>query len=445
MAADRETIFALASPSGRGGVAVIRLSGPLVRLCCEEFFPKGRGICETPRTMHYQGFVHPKTSQVVDDLLLCFFAGPASFTGEDVLELYPHNGPYILETISRCLLDFGLRYAEPGEFTRRAFLNQKMDLCSAEGVRLLTESVSEQQWRAARQLSSSRLSHHIDSLRGLLIEAMAYLEARIDFPEEGDVAGVDLFQVTQRVDRVEQAVGRLLSSFTQGEVASQGLRVALVGPPNAGKSTLLNLLLGRERSIVTEVAGTTRDYIKEDCLLEGRLLQLIDTAGLRESEELVERLGMERSLEQATQAHAVISLCPPGGEPVTGFDKPLLVLHTKADLDSFVPPSEGLCVSAHTGQGIDELKAWLIQQVDHHVGPAQNEEELFITATRHKFALTQALEALQRFREASDWGAGDEILAYEVKSAGLALDGLLGKIDQEDLLDKIFSDFCVGK
>ncbi len=256
-----EAIAALATAPGASAVALIRMSGGGCIPLLEKLLSRRAKGPATPRMMMMAQFMDPEHQTVVDELMVTVFQGPASFTGEDSAELYCHGGPYIVGRILHILYAHGFRSAEPGEFTRRAFLHGKMDLSSAEGIKQLVEAQTEQQWLAARQLATGRFARTIEDLRASVVESMAYLAARIDFPDEGDTQDVDLSMVRVRVEKVMQRIQKLEDSYGSGRVASQGLMVTILGRPNMGKSTLMNTLLGKERAIVTEHAGTTRDYL----------------------------------------------------------------------------------------------------------------------------------------------------------------------------------------
>jgi tRNA modification GTPase len=456
-ARDEEPIAALASGSGAAAVALLRLSG---RGCHELAAPLLEPLGPapwTPQTLRLCRLRDPATGEVLDEPLAAQFVGPRSFTGEDSIEIYCHGGPYIVQRALATLYKAGFRPAEPGEFTRRAFLNGKLDLTAAEGIKELVEAQSHQQWQAARQLASGKLKDTIDALRKELIQSMAYLEAQIDFPDEGDTAHLHRGHVRTRVDAVRARVKRLLGTYDSGRVATRGLMVALVGAPNAGKSTLMNELLGRERAIVTAIAGTTRDYLEEGCLVHGRLVRLVDMAGLRESTDAVEAIGIDTARRLAREADLVVFLAaadnPAAPAEVAAWEaelEPKKALHlvTKCDLARPAPPAwakapRWLGISCATGTGVDELRTRLAEAVDRHVGGLG--EESFVTSARHVAALQAAQAALDAFAAADARGEYDELLAFELQQAARALQSIIGAVDNEDILDAVFSTFCVGK
>lgn len=401
--------------------------------------------------------IDPKSGDILDEPLVAKFDGPRSFTGEDSLEIYCHGGPYIVRRILETIYANGVRPADPGEFTRRAFLHGKLDLTAAEGVRALVNAESKDQWQAARQLATGKLRNAIDQLRTQLIGSMAYLEAQIDFPDEGDTESLKLQDVTDRVRTVERSVAKLRASYDGGRVAARGLMVALFGAPNTGKSTLMNELLGHERAIVTEVAGTTRDYLEEPCLVEGHLLRLVDMAGIRPSADAdaVEQIGIKHALRLAKEADLVLFLA--GSDQNAGAAQSLLFwekelspraslkLLTKTDISPrprWADPSF-LAISCKTGAGMDELRRTLARQVETHIGRLG--EETYVTTARHAAALDQAQDALARFFAAVTAGSYEEMLAFELQQAARALAAIVGAVDNEDILDTVFSTFCLGK
>jgi tRNA modification GTPase len=446
-------IAALASGHGPAAVALLRLSGR----GCHELLAKCLRIqakAWPAQALRRAQVFDPATGEVIDEVLATRFVAPRSYTGEDAAELHCHGGPYVVRRVLAVLFAGGFRAAEPGEFTRRAFLNGKLDLTAAEGIRELVSAESHQQWLAARQLATGRLKETIETLRRDLLEAMAYLEAQIDFPDEGDTAKVDREQVRERVARVEAGIARLVASYDSGRVAARGLAVALFGEPNAGKSSLMNALLGRERAIVTDIAGTTRDWLEEPCLVDGRLVRLIDMAGMREAQDPVERIGVAAALKLAREADIVLFLAPADGGPdapgkVAQWVAELaprrhVVVLTKADLGrpAWADPTWPE-ISCRTGSGLDALRMQLAAMVDAHVGSLR--EDTFVTAARHVDALRQAQASLEAFAREDAEGAFEEMLAFELQNAARALRAIVGEVGNDDVLDTIFREFCVGK
>ncbi len=446
-----EAIAALSTAPGAAAIAVIRMSGRDTFDYLEPLLE--RRSTPVARSMALAGFLDPASGERIDELMVALFVGPHSFTGEDSAELFCHGGPYIVQRILQTLFAHGFRPAEPGEFTRRAFLNGKMDLSSAEGVKQLVEAGTHQQWIAARQLATGRFSETIEELRSRLIGALAFLAARIDFPDEGDTQDVALETVVHKVRGVMAQLQKLEASYASGRVAAQGLMVAIIGQPNMGKSTLMNTLLGHERAIVSDQAGTTRDYLEEPCRMSGRLIRLVDTAGVRDTEDTIERQGVAKALAIAMQADLVLLLVAKDA-PVQaykdiesialriGLEKCLRV-QTKADLGQESNRAGYVPISCLADHGLEQLEAEVVKRVDGYVGPLKDQP--FVSSARHHQAIQAAKADLDQFFAGVKDGAYDEMLAFELQNATRALGGILGVVDVEDILDKVFHEFCVGK
>lgn len=448
-------IAAVASGSGAAAVALLRLSGrgslALLAPCL------GRPSLDWPaRELKLCRVVDPdKPHEVLDEAMVVHFAGPRSYTGEDSAEIHCHGGPYVVQRLLALLYRRGFRPAEPGEFTRRAFLHGKLDLTAAEGIRELVEAQSHQQWIAARHLTSGRLRSAIEDLRQTLISALALLEAQIDFPDEGDTAHLQLADVRRRVSEVEAQIARLIGSYASGRVAARGLMVALFGAPNAGKSTLLNELLGKERAIVTPVAGTTRDYLEEACLVEGRLVRLVDMAGVRDDPDPIEAIGVETARRLAREADLVVFLAAADGtaaartqidawiEELTPRAKLCVVTKTDLGEPSWADHSWAK-LSCRTGAGLPAFRHTLAAAVDACLGDLGN-EPAFVTSARQLAALESTRAALAAFHAADGRSAGEELLAFELQQAVKALRSVIGDVGSEDVLDQIFASFCIGK
>ncbi len=447
-----EPIAALATAPGAAAIAVIRMSGQGSLDLIEPLLERRSKVPH--RKMGMAQMIDPESGATLDELMVVTFVGPHSFTGEDSVELYCHGGPYIVQRILATLFNHGFRQADPGEFTRRAFLNGKMDLSSAEGIKQLVEAGTHQQWIAARQLASGLFSETIEELRSRLIGTLAFLAARIDFPDEGDTQDVALETVIHKVRQVSEQLNKLELSYQSGRVAAQGLMVAIIGQPNMGKSTLMNALLGHERAIVSDEAGTTRDYLEEPCRVRGRLIRLIDTAGVRETSDKIERQGVERAQKLAQEADLVLLLlASDSGESALseleklklsiGTEKCVLV-QTKADLKPGANTDPRfLSISCLEAKGLDALEMEIVKRVDGFVG--QLEEKPFVSSARHLAAIKEAKADLDKFYAGVDAGAYDEMLAFELQNATRALGSILGVVDVEDILDKVFHEFCVGK
>ena len=443
----RDTIVALASGAGRAGVAVVRLSGPLAGptlvALTERDLPK-------PRRAARRAFCHPKTEISLDDGLAVWFPGPRSFTGEDVAELHVHGGPAVIAAIlDACLTQPGVRVAEPGEYTRRAFEHGKLDLAEAEGLADLVDAETEAQRRQALRQRRGALSSVYEAWRARLIEAAALIEAEIDFPDE-DLPGALAQRAGPILQRLAEEMAAHLDDAHRGERIRDGYRIAIIGPPNAGKSSLLNALAQREAAIVSDIPGTTRDVVEVRLVLAGFPVWIADTAGLREAADAVEAEGVRRALARAEEADLRIAATEAGAPPAAALTAKLrpgdLLVGTKSDIASadFGPVQAAgvtaLSTSAKTGLGIPELTALLADRVADALG---REEAPALTRARHRRLVEEARAALLRAIPALDQGA--ELAAEDVRAATAAIGRLTGRIDVEDLLDEIFSSFCIGK
>lgn len=451
---DEEPIAALATCQGRSAIAVIRLSGNGTWSLLKAAITRLDAL--SPRTTTVRRFRDPSNNEVIDELLMVLFTASASFSGQESAELYCHGGPFIVQKLLLTLHKMGFRAADPGEFTRRAYLNGRIDLTAAEGIRELVNAESEQQWKAAKFLADGRLHKKSESLRLLLVEAMAYLEACIDFPDEGETANLSIRKdVVSRVDRVREALEKMLATYQDGRIAAQGLLVSLIGEPNAGKSTLLNTLLGQARAIVTATPGTTRDFIEEKTLIKGRLIRLVDTAGIRESPDEVERIGIGHAKKFILSSDIILLLIPKCATPVQiaeakswVLDIPsekVVLVETKSDLSHEMSSTSraDLSISCLTGAGLETLLQTLVARVDQSTQTIEN--EVFVTTARHQAALEAALLGIGKFGEEVARGNYEECLAFELQLAAKALRSLVGEIGSDDLLDKVFADFCIGK
>ena len=445
-----DTIAAIATAPGRGGIGVIRLSGPDLLPLAETL--SGRpGTSIQARHATSTKFLDADRKPL-DHGLLIFFPAPHSFTGEDVLELQGHGGPVVMQLLLARCLELGARLAEPGEFSRRAFLNDKMDLAQAEAVADLIEASTGVAARSALRSLSGEFSAAVHSLVAQLIELRMLVEATLDFPEEE----IDVLRDTDaaaRLDRFCADLNALQSRARQGAMLRSGLHVVLAGQPNVGKSSLLNRLAGEERAIVTEVAGTTRDALRETIQVEGIPLHIIDTAGLRDTEDLVEKIGIERTWREIERADVVLMLVDAragvgaaeqriAGRLPVGVER--IVVENKCDLAAQLPQrvltGESVCIrlSAKTGAGIELLHDELLRVA----GWTGHGEDVILARERHLLALALAAEksALARRRLGQI-----ELCAEELRLAQEALAAITGEFTADDLLGEIFSRFCIGK
>jgi tRNA modification GTPase len=434
------TIYALASGRPPSAIAIVRVSGSRAAAALEILC----GRLPRPRLATLATLTSPETGPI-DQAVALWFPAPHSATGEDVAEFQLHGGRAVIAALFAALgkID-GLCPAEPGEFTRRAFENGKLDLTEAEGLDDLIHADTDRQRKQALRQLQGLLGHRAQSWRRQIIEAMALVEAGIDFSDEGDVSEELMAPALVRVDALKSEIKETLAASAQSERLREGLQVAIAGPPNAGKSTLLNRLARREAAIVSPHAGTTRDVIEVHLDLDGYPVTLIDTAGLRETIDPVEQEGVRRALARAESADLVLWVCEADevarkSPEFAGGAAPIWVIRNKVDLAP--TRSEGaFAISAVTGEGVDALVTALVDYARDYFGGG---EAALVSRARHRALLTEAAEALER--AGSRAGEGDEIVAEELRIAIHALGRLLGRVDVEEILDSIFREFCIGK
>ncbi|HAA45557.1 MAG: tRNA modification GTPase TrmE [Halomonas sp. 54_146] len=449
----QDTIAALATPPGRGGVGIIRVSGPACRAIAAEIL----GDCPTPRHAHYGPF--NGAEGVIDEGIALLFNGPHSFTGEDVLELQGHGGPIIMDMLLERCVALGARLARPGEFSERAFLNDKLDLAQAEAIADLIDATSRSAAENAVRSLQGEFSKRVSALVKRLIELRVYVEAAIDFPEE-EIDFLADGHVAQHLDSVQQALRDVRQAAGQGALLREGMNVVIAGRPNAGKSSLLNALTEQETAIVTDIAGTTRDVLREHIHLDGMPLHIIDTAGLRDTPDAVEKIGVARAWAEIEKADRVLLLVDASAtsatDPMTIWpefvarlpDQTRLTL-VRNKIDTSAEPAgidlstatPIVRLSAKTGAGVDNLKAHLKDVM----GFAATTEGRFSARRRHLDALDRAMAALETGRAQLDgYGAG-ELLAEDLRDAQQALGEITGEFSADDLLGEIFGSFCIGK
>jgi tRNA modification GTPase len=451
-----DTIVALATAQGIGAIGVIRVSGPETFPVLNSVFPSKDLLAQPSHTLQVGYLSDGK--ELVDEVVLSLFKGPRSYTGEDVIEISCHGSPFIQEKIMHLLIEKGIRLAKPGEFTQRAFLNGKMDLTQAEAVADLIASNTEASRRAALHSMRGGFSNDLAALREELIRFSALIELELDFSQE-DVAFADRTELMALINRLSSATSRLLQSFQLGNVIKNGVQVAIIGKPNAGKSTLLNALLNENRAIVSDIAGTTRDTIEEVINIKGVLFRLIDTAGIRShTQDQIENLGMHRSLEKMRSANLVIYLFDPlGSSAVEVHEKanemraaniPFLLVGNKADLISeaekqqYNGQEEVHWITALERKGIQQLEDELVRKTVY--GDIQSDDTL-VTNARHFEALSKLAAALAEVSQGlADQLPGD-LLALDIRRCLQFLGEITGQITHENQLDFIFSKFCIGK
>jgi tRNA modification GTPase len=433
----RDTIAAVATPAGRGGIGIVRISGPAVACVARAVI----GELPAPRQARFARFADA-SGEPIDEGLALFFPAPGSYTGEDVLELQGHGGPVVMAALLAACLDAGARLAEPGEFTRRAFLEGRLDLAQAEAVADLIDAASREAARSALRSLSGEFSAAIAALQEKLIELRALTEAQLDFPEE-EVDAAHRDESAERLSHLRALLAEVLARSRQGSLLRSGLHVVLVGRPNVGKSSLLNRLAGDERAIVTSVPGTTRDALREPVSIEGVPLVLVDTAGLRAAADELERLGMARTRRELETADLVLAVHEAGRheELPTPLPKGVarIEVYNKVDLQpAFRAPAGALAVSAKNGAGLDELRHAILRTA----GWAATGESVFLARERHLRALSAAARHLQRAGDELDrW----ELFAEELRLAHGELGRITGEFTSDDLLGEIFSRFCIGK
>lgn len=451
---DQDTIAAQATPPGRGGVGIIRVSGKQALDVAKAVL----GIEPQPRYAHYGPFLDGEGTQI-DQGIALYFPGPNSFTGEDVLELQGHGGPIIMDFILRRVLELGCRLARPGEFSERAFLNDKLDLAQAEAIADLIDSSSEQAARCALRSLQGEFSNRIHDLVESLIQLRIYVEAAIDFPEE-EIDFLADGKVQSDLEEILNKVGAVQSEARQGSLLREGMNVVIAGRPNAGKSSLLNALAGQDRAIVTDIAGTTRDVLREHIHIDGMPLHIIDTAGLRDAPDEVERIGIDRAWEEIRTADRVLlmvdstttdtddpeKIWPEFVHQLPDADK-ITVIRNKADLSGeLIGQREAhghtlIALSAKANLGVDQLR----EHLKSCMGFSATTEGGFLARRRHLEALQIAHDLLQTGYDQLVMNGAGELLAEDLRQAQQSLNEITGEFSSDDLLGRIFSSFCIGK
>lgn len=452
-----DTIAAISTPPGRGGIGIVRLSGPLAAEIVEQLVhmrqPLEHARARLADVLDVTQQDESRSEERIDEAVVTYFAAPNSYTGEDLLEVAAHGSPVVLDLLLRRAMELGARLAEPGEFTERAFLAGKIDLTQAEAVRDLIDAQTLTQARAAASQMGGALSRRVMPVKQALVELIALLEAGIDFAEDDvEVTGAD--EIARRIGELVPPFESLIGTFARGRIVHDGLTLAIVGRPNAGKSSLFNRLVERDRAIVTATPGTTRDTVSERIALDGIPLELVDTAGLREAREEVEQMGIARSREALADAALVLivldSTLPLNEEEQQLLRaverRPALIAANKSDLAvrEFVANDAKLAVirtSALTGEGISELRERIVALA---TGGAASEPGM-LTSLRHYKAVTTAIEALKDAANANEGGIPHEMILLDLYRALWALDSLTGQTTPDDILHLIFSTFCIGK
>lgn len=451
----QDTIVALATSSGtNGAIAVIRLSGPDALRITNEVF-KGKDLAaQASHTIHF-GTVRDG-AEIIDEVLVSLFKAPNSYTKEDVVEISTHNSKYIIGRLINLLIKRGARAARAGEFTLRAFLNGGLDLSQAEAVADLIASNSAASHQVAMQQMRGGFSNQLRKLREDLVHFASLIELELDFAEE-DVEFANREQLRSLVTNIHQVISRLIDSFEQGNVLKNGVPVVIAGKPNVGKSTLLNALLNEERAIVSDIAGTTRDTIEDEINIQGITFRFIDTAGIRETADVIEAKGVERTREKMKQARLIIYLLDPTQDTIEAVEQqlaelrglgiPFVTLVNKSDLLTEAERMgyanlQPVFISAKSQIGIDDLKEELLRQVNL---ANVHTDDVMVTNIRHVEALQKTLDALDRVRYGIDNPVTSDFLAMDIRQALHHLGEITGAVTTDDLLENIFSKFCIGK
>ena len=459
----KDTIIALATPSGAGALAVIRLSGPNSILMIDDFFNSihsKKMINQRSHTIHLGHITD--SGRVIDEVLVSIFKNPQSYTGENVVEISCHGSTYIQQEILQLFVRNGARIANPGEFTLRAFLNAKLDLSQAEAVADLISSENKASHQIAMQQMRGGFSNKIKELRDELLNFASLIELELDFSEE-DVEFADRKQFQDLLNRIIKVLKYLIDSFSTGNVIKNGIPISIIGAPNVGKSTLLNALLNEDKAIVSDIAGTTRDAIEDEITIEGIKFRFIDTAGIRQTEDIIESIGIEKTFEKITQSQVILYLIDVSklrSESITLFnneifkiqekypDKELIVVANKIDLadigtvkKSIIYPHT-LYTSAKSDMGISCLKTKLLEFVN--TGVLRNNETI-ITNSRHYDSLLKALAEVQKVQKGIEGKLPGDLLAIDIRQALHHFGEITGEITSDDLLGNIFANFCIGK
>ncbi len=456
-----DTITAISTPPGEGGIGIIRVSGKKSLEIVGEIFksPGNIPVEITPRKVHYGYIVDPETSDRIDEVIVTFMKAPRSYTTQDVIEINCHGGPVVLKKVLDLVISCGARIAEPGEFTKRAFLGGRIDLAQAEAVMDMIRARTDESRRVAFSQLKGELSHLINQLREDLIEFLIQLEARIDFCED-DIAPLDPGFKLEQVDKIQEEIKRILENFEKGKIYREGIRASIIGPPNVGKSTLMNTLLGEERAIVTHIPGTTRDRIEETINLKGVPLILIDTAGLRKSDDLVESIGMEKTRESMKEADLILFMLDASEDneenlmEILNFPDPekSLLIMNKVDLGKNYPrkliegyfPADRIAeVSLKDRKNLEMLEEKIVNMV--FSGKAGSAADVILSNARHRDALKRTARHLDNARNSIMENMPDDFITIDLKSALDSLGEIVGKVTVDDLLERIFSSFCIGK
>ena len=436
-----DTIVAAATPPGRGGIGIVRVSGPGARAISKAMLGKLPRARQATRAVFRDA-----AGGAIDSGLALWFPAPHSFTGEDVLELHGHGGPVVMDLLVARAVALGARMARPGEFSERAFLNEKLDLAQAEAIADLIDAGSAEAARAAARSLAGEFSREVEALAAAVLELRTYVEAAIDFPDE-DVEFLQNPAVAARLSDIAQRFGRIGAAAATGRALTEGLTVVIAGRPNAGKSSLLNALAGHDAAIVTDIPGTTRDVLRERIAIDGLPIHVIDTAGLRESADVIEGEGVRRAREQMRRADLVLYVidtvvgAEPGELEALPADSLVLPVWNKTDLTLAPPDAPGVAISARTGAGLDALRA----RLKSAAGYRATEGGVYSARRRHLDALGRAQSLFEVAEARLAERASFELVAEDLRMAHQALGEITGEVASDELLGAIFAGFCIGK
>ena len=459
-----ETICAISTAPGTGGIAVIRVSGADALAICDRVFrphEEGKRLASRKGYTLTYGTVVDDSGEMVDEVVAAVFRAPRSFTGEDTVEFTCHGSIYIQQTILRLLIAQGCRMAGPGEFTQRSFLNGKMDLSQAEAVADLIASTSAGQHRLAMNQMRGGFSQELKALREQLLHLTSLMELELDFADHEELEFADRKELEEIASRIERTISRLAQSFKAGNAIKNGIPVAIIGETNAGKSTLLNALLNEEKAIVSDIHGTTRDVIEDTVNIQGVLFRFIDTAGIRETRDTIEALGIERSFRTIERADIVLWLVDQteADKQIAALSgkvlplcegKQLILVLNKSDLNASKPSivnrqlsiNKVLSISAKHKEGIDQLQSLLVEAA--HL-PALSSSDVIVTNLRHYEALSRALEAIRRMQEGFSSGLSGDFISQDLRECIFHLSDIVGEVTTDMVLQSIFTHFCIGK
>lgn len=430
-----KTIVSLATPAGNSGVAIIRISGEKSKEILQKLIKENFDF--EPRKMYLKNVYF---KDLVDKCLVVFFANPMSFTGEDVAEIHSHGGYYIAQKITEECVELGCSLAEAGEFSKRAFINGKMSIDQAEGIMDLINAESEMQAKAGSSLMQGKLKLKIEEFQNIITEILAEIEAKLDYPEY-EYTDEETSNIKQKLENLIQEFSSLISESKSGLMIKNGIKIAIVGAPNVGKSSLLNALTKSDKAIVTNIAGTTRDIVEAEYEFNGIIFRLFDTAGIHESNDIVERIGIDKALKTLEDADLVLKISSPDDICNIETNKPFIEVFNKTDILKDKPNNKYFYISATTNENVENLKQEIFNKT---ISGSLKSDKLYLTNTRHIEAIKQAKIALENVVEIFEFSTMD-IISSEIKTAWTSLGEISGVTSDEAIIDKIFSKFCLGK